>query len=204
MDGFERRKEKSKAKIRRAAGELFNKYGVQRVSVSEIAAAANVSLVTIYNLYGSKDGLVAEWIADFGNKFIERLREVSATDKPYFERVEDTIQAMVEMTESNPALADAALENFEGMAELADSFTAQIRDLFMDFVHTGQKQGYCNPDLSDEAVAAFIEIVVRGMNANAELHMRTHHDAKLFHDLTLIMLFGFGVREGANKGPAHR
>jgi len=59
------------------------------------------------------------------------------------------------------------------------------------------RQGYCNPNVSDDAIAAYIGIIVRGMNANPELGIRTHHDAKLFHDMMLIVLFGFGVKNSA-------
>lgn len=195
LDGFRRRKEQNKEKIRRAAEELFNKYGVDRVSINDIASKARVSQVTIYNLFGSKDKLVIDWITDAGNKFIEKLRQVSMTDKPYYERVEDVVQAMVGITESNPGLADADLRNIAEMKQLEDYFTEQIKGLFISFIRKGQQEGYCNPKLSDEAIAAYTEILVRGMNANPEIHARTHHDRKLFHDLVLIMLFGFSCTD---------
>ena len=42
MNGFERRKDQSKENIRRAAYELFNKFGISKVSVNDIARKANV------------------------------------------------------------------------------------------------------------------------------------------------------------------
>ena len=49
MDGFERRKEQKKESIRRAALELFQSYGFDKVSLNDIARRARVSHVTIYN-----------------------------------------------------------------------------------------------------------------------------------------------------------
>ena len=65
MDGFQRRREQKKESIRQAALELFNVHGIKKVSVNDIARRAGVSPVTIYNYYGSKQGLVhdvATWV----------------------------------------------------------------------------------------------------------------------------------------------
>ena len=61
MDGFERRKEQSKEDIRRAAEELFSRFGAEKVSVNDIARKAGVSQATIYNNFGSKDELVHDY-----------------------------------------------------------------------------------------------------------------------------------------------
>jgi DNA-binding transcriptional regulator YbjK len=49
MNGFERRKEQSREDIRRAAEQLFSRFGTDRVSVNDIAREAGVSQATIYN-----------------------------------------------------------------------------------------------------------------------------------------------------------
>ena len=65
MDGFQRRREQKKESIRRAALDLFGVHGIKKVSVNDVARRAGVSPVTIYNYYGSKQGLVhdaARWV----------------------------------------------------------------------------------------------------------------------------------------------
>ncbi|TDL80905.1 TetR/AcrR family transcriptional regulator [Peribacillus frigoritolerans] len=49
MNGFERRKQIKMEQIQKAAFQLFSQYGINKVNIQEIAAAANVSQVTIYN-----------------------------------------------------------------------------------------------------------------------------------------------------------
>lgn len=58
MDGFEKRREQKKRNILEAALALFMEYGIQRVSITEIAKKANVSQVTIYTYFESKENLV--------------------------------------------------------------------------------------------------------------------------------------------------
>ena len=190
MDGFERRKEQSKESIRKAAGELFDKFGVGKVSINDIARKAGVSQATIYNNFGSKDGLIQDYFQIRANRFFERFREISKANKPYAEKLEDIVQYEIEMNESDPGYSDVEIMSNPQFKQLSDSLLEQVREQFLRFIKEGKKQGYVNQDISDEAIEAYIEIFTQGINANPELHARTHHNRKLFHDLLLIMLYG--------------
>ena len=76
MDGFERRKEQSKEDIRRAAEELFSRFGADKVSVNDIARKAGVSQATIYNNFGSKDELVHDYRKSIVDGIAGRFREI--------------------------------------------------------------------------------------------------------------------------------
>ena len=88
MDGFERRKEQSKEDIRRAAEELFSKFGADKVSVNDIARKAGVSQATIYNNFGSKDELVHDYLKSIVSNISVRFREILVWKKSYLEKFE--------------------------------------------------------------------------------------------------------------------
>ena len=201
MDGFERRKEQNREKIIGAATELFTRLGVSKVSISDIARQASVSQVTIYNLFGSKDKLIEECIRNVITRFIAEFRAILKPGKPYLEKLEDIFRYFVEISESNQGLGDINLMNYPQFSEQIESSTEQVNRVLVEFVQEGQQAGYLNTDLSDKAVRAFIEIFIRGINSNHELHARVHHNPKLFHDLLHLMLFGFSRLD--NTG-AHR
>lgn len=48
--------------ILQTAIELFSVWGIKAVSIAEIAQKANVSQVSIYNFFGSKDNLAKQVI----------------------------------------------------------------------------------------------------------------------------------------------
>src|SRR5690625_323536 len=91
MDGFQRRKRQKQRKILEAALQLFMQYGTQKVAVSEIAKAANVSQVTIYNYFESKNNLVHEVIAYYIEKTWAEYEQLFEKPIPFPEKVEQMI-----------------------------------------------------------------------------------------------------------------
>ncbi len=57
MNGFEQRRNEKKKAIMKAALALFDQYGFDKVTVTEIAEKAHVSKVSIYKYFESKGNL---------------------------------------------------------------------------------------------------------------------------------------------------
>ena len=87
MDGFARRKEQSKEDIRKAAWELFGQFGVEKVSVNDIARKANVSHATIYNNFGSKEVLVREFVTAMVEHLVDKIQEILAPNKQFDQKM---------------------------------------------------------------------------------------------------------------------
>ncbi len=62
MNGYKKRKELMRGRIRQAAYGLFKTYGFKKVSMGEIASKAGISPVTIYNHFNNKEELVRDII----------------------------------------------------------------------------------------------------------------------------------------------
>ncbi len=192
MDGFERKKMQSKENILKATEELLTRYGISKVSINDIARQAGVSQVTIYNLFGSKDKLIYSCFENHANRFLERFRELSKLDKPYLEKLEDFFQFVIETSESQSGLYDLDILNNPQLRQWAEQLLEQERQRFLEFIKDGQKQGHLNPALSDAGIVAYFEVILKGVASNPELLARTQHNPRVFHDLLLIMLYGFG------------
>ncbi|MDO8472502.1 MAG: TetR/AcrR family transcriptional regulator [Dehalococcoidia bacterium] len=191
MNGFERRKEKSKENIRLAANELFGRFGIDRVTINDIAEKAGVSPVTIYNHFGSKQDLIKEFVRSVTSEFLQRLEKIVEEEKPYEEKLEDVFHAMLEVQEKDPGGEMDLVRNIHEVTELLDEVTEKTFDLFARLVNEGKKQGRLSPDFSDDATRAYFELMMTGIKANHELHARTHRDPKLFRDFMLLILYGF-------------
>ena len=197
MDGFARRKEHSKEDIRKAAWELFSQFGVEKVSIADIARKAGVSQATIYNNFGSKEALAREFVTAAIDQLINRVQDVLSPEKPYWDKITAFIQFISELlsegrssgiggtvfSSSDDLLSDPEIK------KIRDSAQEKMTNLLLELVQEGKEQGQIQSDLSEDAFrvyfSAFMEIFT-----GAQFRQRYQKDPKLFHDLSSLMVFG--------------
>jgi AcrR family transcriptional regulator len=133
-----------------AANELFYAEGVQTVGIDRIIERAGVAKASLYNLFGSKEELVAAYLASRHDRTTTRLTEA-------IQRVDDPRQKIL-------AVFDAQAEQYQdpdfhgcafiaasteapagGLVEqAADQFRTWIRAMFIDLA---QQAGAAEPEL---------------------------------------------------------
>ncbi len=94
--------EATKARILKAAAEVFTRRGIHAAGINEVVEAAGASKLTIYKNFGSKDGLVEAVLAD-------RTRRVRAWHNDAVEQADtgrDKILAVFDLVASWYAEAD--------------------------------------------------------------------------------------------------
>ena len=196
-DGFTRRKEQSKEEIRRAAWELFGQFGVDKVSIVDIARKAGVSQATIYNNFGSKEALAKEFVSGAIDQLVNRVQEVLAPEKPYWDKMADFIRVISEiMAQGNSAEVDVsafnsshALLNDPEIKKIRDAAQAKMSGLLLKLVQEGRDQGQIRTDLTDDALRlyfkAFMEIFT-----DQQFRQGYYREPKLLQDLCSLMMYG--------------
>jgi len=188
MNGFERRKEQKKKSILQASLDLFMKYGIQKVSISEIAKEAQVSQVTIYNYFGSKNELIQEVIIFYVDKVWEEYEQLFNSDIPFPEKIK---QSIFEKTEVAGKINEDFFEYFMKEYTSENSYIEalwqeKVFPSLIEFFNEGKKQGYIDPNISNEAILVFIqmftEYLQRGDSGEALLPMT--------EDLTKLFFYG--------------
>src|SRR3954452_2625164 len=97
----ERKKLQTERRIYRTAVELFVERGFDNVSVQEIADAAEVSKMTVFNYFGSKEDLVFVPVEDHFSDAARAVRE----RKPGESAVDAVRRQFLEMAEArDPAI----------------------------------------------------------------------------------------------------
>ncbi|WJV47729.1 TetR/AcrR family transcriptional regulator [Streptomyces flavofungini] len=103
----ERKKRQTAARIWQAAVELFVERGFDKVSVAEIAAAADVSKMTVFNYFGTKEDLLLspmeEHVADAAEAVRARAPGESAA-----EALRRQLLDLIEARDSSVGLSDSA------------------------------------------------------------------------------------------------
>lgn len=192
MNGFERRKEQKKESIRRAALELFHAYGFRKVSISDIAHRAGVSQVTIYNHFGSKDELVHDIVKTVFQDYMEKYRTIIKGEKSFTEKLEIIVFEKTELASHYQGeWMQTVVQSYPEIQQFIETIWQQeVNQLMFDFFEEGKKQGYVNPELSQEALLLYFEIWRKGILASPSLIANIDNSEKLMRDLISLSLYG--------------
>ncbi len=198
MDGFERRKERKKESIRRAALELFRRYGFEKVSVRDIAQEANVSPVTIYNHFGSKDNLVREVIKNLLHTILNKYRGTIRGEGTFRQKLETIVFDKLKLMEQfQGELVQAVIRSDPDMRVFIESlWQNEIYPVMGDFFEQGRREGYVDSGLSERSIMAYYDILRHGIFA----YMGTDNagqNGKLMRELMSIFLYGLVGSSGS-------
>ena len=204
MNGFERRKEQKKESIRQAALELFRLYGFEKVTINDIARSANVSQVTIYNHFGSKEELVREIMKTLLQTLLARYRATIKGEGTFIEKLEilvfDKIEMLVQYQgefAQKMIRVDPEIRQF-----FDDTWWQEVNQLTRDLFEEGKKEGYVNKEMSNDALLVYYEILRRGILASSSL-VDMAQNTKLIRDLKVLFRFGLvGKPKNINSSTA--
>ncbi|WP_042220621.1 TetR/AcrR family transcriptional regulator [Oceanobacillus manasiensis] len=161
MDGFERRRERKKQSILDAALRLFMEFGVQKVSMNEIATKAKVSQVTIYNYFKNKERLVEEVIHYYVDQVWQESDAVLKSDLPFPKKIEKLI---FNKKESADSIHENFYQHFMKAYTAGDGYmeklvTNEAIPKMMRFFDEGKSEGYVDPTISNEAILFYIQMM---------------------------------------------
>lgn len=165
MDGYQKRTEKKKESIRKAALDLFSEFGIEKVTISEIAKKANVSPVTIYNYFGSKDDLVKHVIAYSFNEAIETRITLIESDIPFPEKIEKLIFKKAAYIETlNPEFLMKVISNDPDIRAIVDDMYQKSIPIMVKLFEEGKKEGYIDPNISTETLLMYVNMFKQAIN----------------------------------------
>ncbi len=98
---FEAIRQKSEARIREVALELFASKGYSSTSISQIAKAANVSKGLMYNYFESKEQLLHKIILEAANEGVGAMEEFLKHDHEPLEELIGITSASINMVKNN-------------------------------------------------------------------------------------------------------
>jgi AcrR family transcriptional regulator len=196
-NGFERRKEQSKEEIRRAAWELFAQFGVERVSMADIARKAGVSQATIYNNFANKETLTREFVAVAVDSLVDGIEQVLAPEMPFQEKLLAFASYIGEIIASGrPVEAGATvfsssvdLQNDPEIRKIKEAAREKMTGLMLRLVVEGRVQGQVNPNLSDEALRVYFQAFM-DVFIDPQLQRRFASSAALVQELGSLMIYG--------------
>ncbi|MES2642873.1 MAG: TetR/AcrR family transcriptional regulator [Myxococcota bacterium] len=93
----QRFREQAREELLAAAGRVFERDGVKEARIDAIAAEAGVSVGTVYNLFGDRDGLVRAVMERGRDAIFARVRQYleSTVERPFEERLHTVVHLLI-------------------------------------------------------------------------------------------------------------
>lgn len=160
MDGFEKRREQKKKDIVKAALALFKEFGIQKVSILEIAKKANVSQVTIYNYFESKDNLVRFVFKFYVDQIWEEQKKLLKSDLPFNEKVKKIMfeKGLAATQISEKFFQDFMKDYASGQSYVEEVYMKEALPLFITLFDEGKQQGYIDSTISNESILLYLQM----------------------------------------------
>lgn len=158
MNGYERRTKTKKDSILSTAWELFSKRGITDVSISEIAAKAKVSQVSIYNYFGDKNTLAKEVLASYLDKAIKGYDDILEREIPFSEKLKLIMNKKREATAelSRSAFSKYAWEDKTLQQVYKEAANSKAISVYNKFIELGKKEGAIDKNIPNDAILAFL------------------------------------------------
>ncbi|MYL61797.1 TetR family transcriptional regulator [Bacillus hwajinpoensis] len=194
MNGFELRKQQKRKDIMNAAFTLFNKEGIKKVKISDIARFAGVSQVTIYNHFTSKEELVRAVMKEYMNQQFQIFKESVEEERTFPELVELIVFEKHKAVQSlDPSLLQEMLTTDEELKEYVDHFyRTQTLPLFVQLLERARERGEINASLSMEAIMFYLNALKTEVQ---QVPAKTWSERKDFLD-DVLQLFFYGLSGG--------
>ncbi|KXS66023.1 TetR/AcrR family transcriptional regulator [Listeria monocytogenes] len=161
MNNYEKRTLSKKTAIIEAAQILFGKQGFTAVSIKDIAALADVSQVSIYNYFGSKEALIGECARVIMQDTIALAEEILASEGTFTQKLERAIQlcnAEINLSLSK-FISKEASEDQQFLILLVNNINSLKKDIYMKYVAAGKEAQVIDNAISDEVIQLFIDAI---------------------------------------------
>ncbi|EAC5127609.1 TetR/AcrR family transcriptional regulator [Listeria monocytogenes] len=161
MNNYEKRTLSKKTAIIEAAQILFGKQGFTAVSIKDIAALADVSQVSIYNYFGSKEALIGECARVIMQDTIALAEEILASEGIFTQKLERAIQlcnAEINLSLSK-FISKKASKDQQFLILLVNNINSLKKDIYMKYVAAGKEAQVIDNAISDEVIQLFIDAI---------------------------------------------
>jgi len=188
-------------KILLAASKIFAKFGVTKTTVDEIARLAKVAKGTVYNYFGSKDGVYLEVLRKEHDDLITKISiAVEAASSP-MEKLKTYVDVKFHCLQHAVNMLDLDRNKLVPLLPIAEDIRKQYFEktsqILCCILKEGVAQGYFF--IEDTIFAAkAINYALRGFEITWLMGESEHHDIKYYIEKMIDMIC-FGI---ATKRPA--
>ena len=191
MNQYQKTTEKKKQAIIQAALRLFKDKGFKETSIKSIAEAAEVSPVSIYNYFGSKDNLVALCVNDLFEEITQQAEYILNSDLDFKTKLDHAFALCQEKMSQQISdyFQDKLVEDSVFSTLLTKAITAKKRDIYRAYIKVGKEEGLIAEDLSTELILNVMD-ALNGMGNQIADSDNLETEVEQIHQIFLYGIFG--------------
>lgn len=167
MNGYEKRTELKKELILNAAEKMFFQNGFANTNIVDIAKKANVSKVTLFNYYGSKDELARQVMKRYFQNLLNAGRAILSEQIPYEYKILKLFS--IDNSGSQSILKEAFSEEAWSdpyMQLLYSEESSCITSFILTVIQEGKDNGLIDSSIPAEAILSYIHAIAPLLNSS--------------------------------------
>lgn len=191
MNQYQKTTEKKKQAIIQAALQLFKEKGFKETSIKSIAEVAEVSPVSIYNYFGSKDNLVALCVNDLFEEITQQAEDILNSNLDLKTKLNQAFSLCQEKMSQQISdyFQDKLVEDSVFSTLLTKAITAKKRDIYRAYIKVGKEEGLIAEDLSTELILNVMD-ALNGMGNQLAHSDNLETEVEQIHQIFLYGIFG--------------
>lgn len=217
VNGYHAHRERQRRRILDAAETLFDKRGIDRVSMADITSASGIRASTLYEYFSNKDEIVWAIVTELfavGSKQAKGRMDGTSSG---LAKITALLEFMADELERSPATV-RFMTQFDAMyardwpTERLLTLEAQINPkgfrFFSQLIREGVADGSLRPDLDpDLTMHAVINAVIAAQRRLASLGNKVEIEYgqpinRLFREPIRLIVLGLSAVEGSTSGKA--
>ena len=191
MNQYQKTTEKKKQAIIQAALRLFKEKGFKETSIKSIAEVAEVSPVSIYNYFGSKNNLVALCVNDLFEEITQQAEDILKRNLAFNTKLDQALDLCQEKISQQISyyFQDKTVRDPAFSSLLTKAITAKKRDIYRTYINLGKEEGLIARDLSTELILNVMDALNNVGNQLAHSY-NLETDVKQIHQIFLYGILG--------------
>ena len=191
MNQYQKTTEKKKQAIIQAALRLFKEKGFKETSIKSIAEVAEVSPVSIYNYFGSKDNLVSLCVNDLFEEITQQAEDILKCNLAFNTKLDQALDLCQEKMSQQISyyFQDKTVRDPAFSSLLTKAITAKKRDIYRTYINLGKEEGLIARDLSTELILNVMDALNSVGNQLAHSD-NLETDVKQIHQIFLYGILG--------------
>lgn len=186
-----------KKRIIAAAIKLWQQaHNVNKVSLADIAREAGVSPTTVYNQFGTREGLVHEVIRHLFEDILEKQKAILKSDLPFPEKIQSLISAKMKPIKGIELdLVDKICIDPVDKQYVEDVTVKEFKPMMRAVIREGKREGYIRPETPDEVIMLYLDVLKSGGVTCSEEMKRILADRNTMLAFTKLIYFGLFQKE---------